>query len=54
MERKGRCLADASGGCGGGRAATEMLIVYEAVVRALHGVDREREEEVLVLGLRDS
>jgi hypothetical protein len=31
-----------------------MLIVNEAVVRALDGVDGEREEEVLMLGLRDS
>jgi hypothetical protein len=28
--------------------------VHEAVVRALHGIDGEREEEVLVLGLRDT
>jgi hypothetical protein len=31
-----------------------MLVVHEAVMRALHGVDGKREEEVLVLGLRDT
>ena len=39
---------------GGDNAAAETLVMHEAVVRALHGVDGKRGEELLVLGLRDS
>ena len=56
-ERKGRTLADAGRRrtcAGGGNAAAETLVSHEAMVRALHCVDGEREEEVLMLILRDT
>ena len=58
MRGKGRSiLADAGRrrtSVGGDNAAAETLVMHEAVVRALHGVDGKRGEELLVLGLRDS